>query len=133
MRMSVAAAAAALIGLSAAPAVAGGCCYGGYGYGGYGYGYGRYVAEIDYTYDAPPPVVFRMVPVPVPTAQPVLIVNQGPTFVPTVTNYVTPTVTYEYPRVFPYGSSGYGPRYAYKRHYHRHRHRHDHMPMPGYK
>ena len=129
MRMSVAAAAAALIGLSVAPAGAGGgCCYGGYGYG---YGYGRYVAEIDYTYDAPPPVVYRLVPVA--TAQPVLLVNQGPTFVPTVMNYITPTVTYEEPRVFPYGASGYGSRYAYRRHHHRHYHGHRQMPMPGYK
>lgn len=136
LRSRLAAAVAALLVASSIPAVAGGWSHG-------------YEADYDSYYDAPaygyrsygiaavPVVTYEFVPVPFVSHQRVLIVNQGPTYVPTSVGYIWPTVEYAPPRTFPYGSSGYG-RQAYYGHRHHHRHHHvrsyrGHHPMPGYK
>lgn len=79
--------------------------------GGWGHDHYRYQACCTPVF-APPPVAvpYDVIHMPIPQ-EPVLIVNQGPTFPPTIVNYITPTVTYAPLRVFPYGASGY-PAYA---------------------
>jgi hypothetical protein len=146
---------AAVAGLlvTSAPAIAGGwddddydVGYGvtsyGHGHGaGYGHGLGYGYGHRPYSVASVPVLGYQLVAVPMMTHQKVLVVNQGPTFVPTTVNYITPTVTFEYPRTFPYGSSGYGRRYGHHHHhahyrkgwhhgarYHSRRHR-----DPGYK
>ncbi len=94
------AAAATLSAIAVTPAAA----------GGWGYDHYRYQACCTPVFAPPPVVHYDVVPLPIPQ-EPVLIVNQGPTFPPTIVNYITPTVTYARLRVFPYGSSGY-PAYA---------------------